>query len=357
MKLDVREIDRGFYAEHLKEFLPRKIIDIHTHVFLKQAANHAVTSDRRLVSWTSLVAEENPVEDILETYRLMLPGKQVLPCVFPWIEPVEKIDELNAYTSSVARANRLPALLLAHPACPADTLERQLTGGRYCGVKVYLSFAPANITGNDVCIFDFLTHDHLSVLDRLGLMVMLHIPRPGRLKDPVNLSQILEIEQKYPDVKLVLAHVGRAYCQEDVGDAFEVLSRTERLVFDCSANTNASVFTEALDAVGPGRMLFGSDLPITRMRMRRICENGSYVNLVPSGMYGDVSGDSHMREVDGEEAASISFFLYEEMLAMKEAVLELGLSDSDVQDIFHDNAAEMLKSAGFTPACEERDLS
>ncbi len=355
MKLEIREIDRRFYAEHLKEFLPRKIIDIHTHVFVKQVDNHAATSVRRLVSWTSLVADENPIEDLLKTHRLMLPGKQVLPCVFPWIEPVEKIDELNAYTSAAALANGLPALLLAHPACPADALERQLISGRYCGVKVYLSFAPAAIASNDICIFDFLTHETLAVLDRLGLMVMLHIPRPGRLQDPVNLSQILEIEQKYPDVKLVLAHVGRAYCQEDVGDAFEVLGRTERLVFDFSANTNAWVFAKALNAMGPGRMLFGSDLPITRMRMRRICENGSYVNLVPRGMYGDVSGDSHMREVDGEEAALISFFLYEEMLAMKKAVLELGLSDSDVQGIFHDNAAQMLKSAGFTPAYEGRD--
>ena len=39
-------------------------------------------------------------------------------------------------------------------------------------------------------------------------------------------------------------------------------------------------------------------MPILRMRARRICENGIYVNLVPKGLYGDVSGDIHMREVD-----------------------------------------------------------
>ncbi len=349
MKIDVRDIDRCFYAEHLKDFLPRTIIDIHTHVYTKEIANSGIAADRRLVTWTSLVAEDNPVGDLLETYKLMLPGKEVLPCVFPWVEPAEKIYEMNAYTSSIARAHGFPALLLAHPTCPSQDLERQLVEGRYCGVKVYLSFAPAKITGDDVCIFDFLTHEHLAVLDRLGLMVMLHIPRPGRLKDPVNVAQILEIEQKYPDVKLILAHIGRAYCREDIGDAFEVLGRTERLVFDFSANTNAGIFAKALNAVGPGRMLFGSDLPTTRMRMRRICENGTYINLVPQGMYGDVSGDSHMREVDGAEAAGISFFLYEEMLAMKEAVRELGLSATDVNCIFYGNAAAMLKSAGFDP--------
>jgi predicted TIM-barrel fold metal-dependent hydrolase len=347
MNLDIREIDRCFYAEHLKDFLPRNIIDIHTHVYLKETANSGSVADKRLVSWTSLVAEDNPVEDLLETYRLMFPGKQVLPCVFPWVEPVDKIDELNSYTRSVAHAHRLPVLFLAHPACPAEELERRLAGGGYCGIKVYLSFAPAHIAGDDVCIFDFLTHEHLAVLDRLGLMVMLHIPRPGRLKDPVNLAQILEIEQKYPNMKLVLAHIGRAYCREDIGTGFDVLSRTERLMFDCSANMNAWVFAKALEAVGPGRMLFGSDLPITRMRMRRICENGTYINLVPPGMYGDVSGDRHMREVAGAEAAGLSFFLYEELLAMKEAVSDLGLSGADVEAVFHGNAAAILKSTGF----------
>lgn len=38
---------------------------------------------------------------------------------------------------------------------------------------------------------------------------MLHIPRDGRLKDPVNLAQMMEIEEKYPKVKLIIAHVGR----------------------------------------------------------------------------------------------------------------------------------------------------
>lgn len=350
MKLEIREIDRRTYDEHLRDFLPGQIIDIHTHVYVREITGMAISQDKRLVSWTALVAADNPVEDLLETYRLMLPGKRVIPCVFPWVEPVEKIDELNAYTLASAQAHHLPALFLAHPACPAEELDRKLTEGGYSGIKVYLSFAPRHIAGDEVTIFDFLTHEHLAVLDRLGLMVMLHIPRSGRLKDPVNLAQILEIEQRYPNLKLVLAHVGRAYCEEDVGDAFEVLGRTERLVFDLSANTNARVFAQALAAVGTKRMLFGSDLPITRMRMRRICEHGTYINLVPRGLYGDVSGDRNMREVDGAEAEQLSFFLYEEMRAMKAAVNELGLGTNDVQDIFCNNAAALLASTGFSMA-------
>ena len=174
---------------------------------------------------------------------------------------------------------------------------------------------------------------------------MLHIPRDGRLKDPVNLAQLLEIEERYPAMKVIVAHVGRAYCPEDVGDAFKVLSKTKRLCFDFSANTNERVFGQLIEAIGPKRILFGSDLPIARMRMRRVCERGNYVNIVPRGLYGDVSGDRHMREVSGKEADALTFFMYEEIDALRRAAEGAGLKKADVQDIFCNNAERIIAAA------------
>lgn len=348
MNLEIKDVDKCYYKEHLEDFLPENIIDIHTHVYIKEIIGTSAVQDKRLVSWTSLVAEDNPIEDLMQSYSLMFPGKKVVPCVFPWVEPLHKIDDLNEYTRSSASLWHLPVLFLDHPDYTMEKLEQRLIDGGYNGIKVYLSFAPSYIPGDEVRIFDFLPHEHLAVLDKLGLILMLHIPRSGRLKDPVNLAQILEIEQKYPNVKVVLAHVGRAYCIENIGDAFEILGKTKNLMFDFSANTNSEVFRLALESLGPQRMIFGSDLPITRMRMRRICENGTYVNLIPKGLYGNVSGDINMRELEGEEGAKLSFFLYEEIKAMKEAINEIGLKKSDVEDIFYNNAKEILESTGFS---------
>ncbi len=140
------------------------------------------------------------------------------------------------------------------------------------------------------------------------------------------------------------AHAGRAYCQEDVGDAFEVLKDTRNMVFDFAANTNAWVFERLIRAVGPKRVLFGSDLPI--LRIRRICEDGTYINLVPEGMYGDVSGDKNMREVANDEAIKLTFFMYEELLAFKRAARATGLTVTDIEDIFYNNAEALLASTG-----------
>jgi predicted TIM-barrel fold metal-dependent hydrolase len=184
-------------------------------------------------------------------------------------------------------------------------------------------------------------------MDRHGWMVMLHVPRDARLRDPVNLAQILEIEKRFPRLQLILAHVGRAYCDEDVGDSLCILKDTRRLVFDFSANCNDRVFEQGLRAVGPKRFLFGSDLPILRMRTRRICENGVYVNLVPRGLYGDVSGDKNMREIEGPEAGWLTFFMYEELLAFRRAAAAVGLTRGDLEDVFYNNAARLLQAAGY----------
>jgi microsomal dipeptidase-like Zn-dependent dipeptidase len=116
--------------------------------------------------------------------------------------------------------------------------------------------------------------------------------------------------------------------------------------FDFCANTCAYAMEQLLRAVGPKRVVFGSDMPVTRMRMRRICEDGVYVNLIPRGLYGDVSDDPHMREVSDEGEAQLSFFLYEELLAFRQASEAAGLSDADVADVMYNNAARLINRAG-----------
>jgi predicted TIM-barrel fold metal-dependent hydrolase len=174
-------------------------------------------------------------------------------------------------------------------------------------------------------------------MDEVGGIVMLHIPRAGRLRDPVNLAQLVEIDRKYPRAKVIVAHVGRAYCPEDIGEAMSILKNTKNLMFDFSANTLDLAMEKCIEAVGTKRVMFGSDMPYTKMRMYRICESGNYVNVVPRGLYGDVSGDSHMRETDESD---ITLFMYEELLAFRRAALRLGLTQDDINDIMYNNASE-----------------
>ena len=342
---EVRDIDRQVYEENLRDFLPEKIIDIHTHVWLEKFGAKDSDTPRRIATWPSRVARENPIEDLLETYQLMFPNKQVIPTIFGTIATRENIEAMNSYVSECAAAHNLPSLIFALPQWSSEEFEERVTTGKFLGAKVYLAFADPSILAEEIKIFDFLPHHQLQVLDQHGWIVMLHLPRDGRLKDPVNLAQMLEIEKHYPKVKVIIAHVGRAYCPEDVENAFEVLSETKNMLFDISANTNKDIFAQLIRAVGPKRILFGSDLPILRMRMRRVCEQGNYVNIVPKGLYGDVSGDQHMREVEDKEAEKLTFFMYEEIKAFRQAAQATDLTPGDIQDIFFNNGHRVIESA------------
>jgi hypothetical protein len=78
------------------------------------------------------------------------------------------------------------------------------------------------------------------------------------------------------------------------------------------------------------------------MRMRRVCESGTYVNLVPRGLYGDVSGDTNMRAVDPPQSEKLTSFMYEEVLAIRQACERAGVDRRGVEAIFHGTAKRVL---------------
>jgi predicted TIM-barrel fold metal-dependent hydrolase len=340
---EVTDYDKKVWEEQLKDFLPDKILDVHTHVYLRRLIEAPKNPQpKRTVSWTSTVARENPIEDLQETYRLMFPGKDVKALMFINGGGGEAN---NAYLAGVSRETGWPALYYSLPEQSADELERNIRLGGFLGVKCYLSKAPKYLPANEIRIFDFFPKHQLARLNEMGAIVMCHIPRSGRLKDPVNLNQILEIRREFPRVRLIVAHIGRAYCPEDVGDAFDLLDQEPETMYDFSANCCDYAIEQVIRHAGVKHVMFGTDMPILRMRCHRIIENGTYVNLVPPGLYFDPLGDPHLREVSEEGGKYITFFAYEELLAFKRVCTKLGLSREDVEDMMYNNAMNLIEGA------------
>ena len=329
------EYDKKVYNEQLKDFLPDKFIDLHAHLWKKEfepwgASNGGAT-------WIDRVAEDLTIEDLVQTYKDLFPGKIVIPNIFGGI--TQNLKQCNDYVLESAKKYQYPHMYRLAYDTPVDIMEQEIIEGGFCGIKPYLSSKPDYIPNSEIRIFDFMPKEQFDVANRLGLVVLLHIPRSARLKDPVNIGELMEIEEKYPNVKLVVAHIGRAYSKEDMGDAFETLKHTKNMMFDFCANTCDYAIEKCLEYVGPDRLLFGSDMPITKMRMYRIVENGEYINVVPRGLYGDVSDDPRMRETDEKD---ITCFIYEELLAFKRVSQKLGLSKEDVNKIMYKNAERIL---------------
>ena len=348
---EVTDYDKKIYEEELKDFLPQKILDVHTHVWLDRLTYHPKSNENsRTVAWPDLVALDNSLEDLQETYRLMFPGKDCSALMFASKTADENGnftgEANNKYVSDASKRSGWPALYYSHPSQTADEMEQGIREGGFLGIKSYLSLAPAYLPVNEIRVFDFFPKHQLERLNEIGGIVMCHIPRSGRLKDPVNLNQLLEIREKYPNVRLIVAHIGRAYVKEDVANAFtDYLNKEPETMYDFTANCCEYAITEVIRNAGPKHVMFGTDMPILRMRTRRIEENGNYINLIPRGLYGDPSQDSHLREVSDEEAKKITFFAYEELLAFKRAAATLNLTKADVEDIMYNNAYNLIEGA------------
>ena len=340
---EVNAYDKQFYEENLKNFLPDTFIDCHTHVWLDEFNHVGVDTAHRSCAWPSMVALDNSVEDLNETNALLFPDKKVISVLYADPKITMDVTKNNEYVAEKANEYDLPALYLSHPSqSAAEVEEAVLKNPCFKGLKVYLQYAPSYIPNDEIRIYDFLPHEHLALADKHGWVVQLHIARPRRLADPVNYYQILEIEQKYPNIKFIIAHLGRAYANEDLGDALDFLKNSEKTIWDFTANTNSYVMEKVLEQFGPDRFIYGTDFPIFRMKARRTVENGFYINEIPKGSLGDVSVDPHMREIDYPEADKITFFVYEEIMACKRACERLGLCKSDVNKIFYENSAKIF---------------
>ncbi len=333
--LQITEYDKHVYETKLRDFLPDEFIDFHTHI---EEDNYKPQGDHNGgSSWTDLVVGSRTAEALFDNYKAMFPDKKVKALLFGGC--LCDIDDVNKYVHAKGIEYDCPTLYRTHYAMTAEELEKNIKEGGFLGIKPYLSNCPSYIPAKETRIFDFVPHEHLKVCDKNGWIVMLHIPRDKRFRDEVNLAQLMEIEEKYPNLKLIIAHIGRAYAKEDIGNAFDLVGKGKNTYFDFTANLSEDAIKACLEAVGPKKLIFGSDLPIAVMRMYRIVEDGVYYNVVPRGLYGNVDGEPHMRETDEKD---VTLMLYEQLLAFKNVAEEMKLSKEDIYDVLCGNAKRLI---------------
>ena len=99
------DYDKKVYEEELVDFLPDKIVDTHTHVYLEE---HKKPKTKKYANaWVEMVSPGCSIEDLEQTYLDLFPGKKTIPVIFG--TPSGYVDESNAYISKVA-AGKLECL-------------------------------------------------------------------------------------------------------------------------------------------------------------------------------------------------------------------------------------------------------
>lgn len=136
-QFELKPIDRQFYEQRLAAFLPKKIIDIHTHVWLDNFKSKQKEECLRSVTWPRRVAVDNSIEGLISTYEVMFPGKAVLPLIFGSTSALmDDIHGGNAYVQECAAQHNLPALIFADPRWGEREFEERISSGHFLEAKV-----------------------------------------------------------------------------------------------------------------------------------------------------------------------------------------------------------------------------
>ncbi len=339
---DRKDLHSRIFQQEIRPWLPSRMVDIHCHVSLKENCG-PIPEERLRQNWALEVGVHQTWEALRANYSLLLPGIEVRALVFG--APFREMDIAadNRYVLQGVREaeGRASALYVVRPEETPEAVERALDAG-FLGLKPYPDLAEGP-GGGEPGVFDMLPKTLLRVLDRRGGILMLHLPRKGRLADEDNIREVSELVEEFPNVRTVLAHVGRAYCLPNAERGLPRYPQSPNLLFDISANVNADVFALALEVAGPGRLLFGSDLPVTRMRLKRECVGDDYIN------YTDEDYSWNTRRKSPEEEALYTYFLYEELRGLIEAARRRGLTPGDLEPVLRTNGERLLDEAAPRP--------
>ena len=336
------DVDRAFWREHLEDFLPAQIIDAHTHIFPSHLRRCPVTEEMRRQYWVNEVAEPIDAATAQHCTETVFPNRLVRCLAFGSPSLDYDIPAVNEYVRGECLHRDWWSLAMSDPSWSTERLETELGKPGVIGVKPYYTLLGHSPQTRDqyleAGIFDFLPHRHLEVLNARRSWVTLHVPKAGRLAHPDNIRQVLEIRERYPDITLVIAHLGRCYTEPVARAALPAFTGCHGLYFDNSGVLNPAVHRLAMELLGPSRILYGTDNPVFYMRGRQKWQGQQYVNLTNHPFHFNRQRESHDIE------AAYTLYMYEALRAIRDACADLKLDKMDVRAIFYDNALRLIQS-------------
>ena len=248
------------------------IIDVHTHIFPPDVIERREMFAKRDSSFDFIYG--NPKARMV-TYDALVEEMdeagvdQSVVCGFPW-RSIDMCRQHNTYMMEAVAAHpdRLIGLATVNPvagkACDTE-LERSFQGG-------LKGVGEISADAQGFRLDDAGTAGRIAgAVEEAGLFLLLHANEdvghfyPG--KTPTTPTVVYRFLEKFPEVTVVLAHWGGGLCFYELMP--EVAKVTSSVYYDTAASPflyKPAVYEVAVKIVGSGRILFGTDYPLLRMR-------------------------------------------------------------------------------------------
>lgn len=322
---ELRDEDKEIIGRELEDFLPERVYDVHGHLY-------------RTIFWDELSSEiaAGPPDITLEVFReqmaWLFPGREVhgihMPLAF-----ASDTRPGNAWVSQEMRKDpKARGHFLVRPTDDPEWVRGEVKRLGLRGLKPFCTYSQVeNIWEAEIP--DFLSEAIAAVADEEGWSITLHIVRSSGVADPSNQHWIRRYCEKYPGMQLILDHCARGFNPYHTLMGLPALAGLDNLWIDTSAVCNSLAVEAALSVVGPKRLLYGSDFCISHFRGTNLGVGDAFVWL-----------DENTPVWEAAYCPTIMPTLVgiENLRAVKAAFWSAGLSDTQIEDYFWGNAANLL---------------
>lgn len=324
------EADHEIFDREINGFLPQKVFDAHCHFTHPKYMTAAMMTG---VLGADGIPEIVGWDQFAEAIGAIYPGRRIGALFLAYSMPNTDVRFGNQYTSDeAAKAADARFFMFVEPGDNPQAVEQDAKRLGASGFKVYHNRAPIENTF-DADIPLYFPEWLAELAHKLGMGVTLHMVKDRGVADENNIRWIRHYCKTYPDMKLILAHSARGFQPSHNLEGLPQLTDLDNVYFDCSANCEPMAHQAIIRIMGHKRLMWGADFPVSHMRGRSLAAADTFIWL-----YGDTP-------VWGQRIGKIEPTLIgiENLRSMKYACWSEKLTDSQVEDIFWNNAAALFK--------------
>ena len=324
----VKDADRELFQRELDSFVPDDVLDAHTHIWSRSVHDSAYGEG------FALFEPDMTLERWRRHLNEFMPGRRHGGLIIPGLlsGSLESVQKQNEFVSGEALSDPWcrPSMMV-RPEMDPDYVRQEVKRLKVSGLKCYHTASTREPTW-DSEIPEYLTEEHVRVANEEELCITLHMVKSRAVADPGNQHWIRTYCEKYPKMKMILAHAARSFNPYHAAEGMESLRDLPNLWCDMAAVSEVGACEAIIDALGHEKLLWGGDFPVSNIRSRCVAVGDTFVWLYPE----------QFTDGDGQSADSFVVHGLESLRVLKQAAWHRRLSDSQIEDIFFNNLAGML---------------
>ncbi len=337
----LKKEDIDIYNEEFYDFLPGKIIDSHVHAWknLFYISEPSESRQKIVPFYDPEIISGFDFDDFKFVTETLFPGKKYEGIFFGLPFKEVNLQKNNGYVAGIYKKYCNHGLYMPEPdmkIIPGDFFENGFIGFKpYPDLADLQQHEDISKLDIDIRMFDFISKEVFDFANEYSLIVLIHIPRKGRLNDRRNIEELKQIGRMYPKIKLVLAHAGRSYCFSDIKNTIDFLKGGKNLYVDTAMINSSAVIKLLLEELGPEKVLYGSDLAVSAIKGKNVDINNHHYFVTNTPR--DWSLSSTNMKLD-----DFTYCIYEIIRSVRTACISLNLSKADIKNIFFDNINNLI---------------